>query len=647
MPLPPPPNQHDRHASNPARIMLNSPLAAAMRVRVYHQRTRLRPPERGLRVLAMVGALLVHLLFLFAFVLGPAYPLKPPTPARRQVLQIRLIEPPQSPSPVRGSPPRELGPVHQGSGHRAVVVSERSAHSETPSAVATQALAAVTQPPPQAVLPALKPTRRSASTRAPVAKPKAAPPRATPMPAQPRPALAGQPPTAPKLQPEIARKPQAEGNQPVPPPTSLLMPKLALPTPPIEVPRMALAISAPRKSEPVSVMPALVTPAVPPPAPPSPAMSRQADLIAPVPIPAPAVPQPEPTATPLGKTLLTMAVSSVEPAPAPAPPAPVAPAEKIQAIAAAALPASPPVVKPAAMRPLISAPATVAELAPAAEAPAPEKPGAAPASPGTAAAGTGPEDVSRAPDAMAQGSDTATPGQLNGVVAASSTASPASAAAVPPVRGQGRQQGPGEHLPGAGQTGGNQAGAEHGEQHGAIADYVQLRPQGDTKIMNHRAPNIGYQPTRFEKDWTPENESSVDTVLRRAVEKTTVRHTFHLPQGIRVECAVMPLLPIALLGCHNPDPPPPPVADKVYDRLHMAPANPVATPSPVPNPATTAASAAVTLKLDNSAECAAARVAGGPPPPGCEQPVDLLPAKPLRGPASSSTSWAPASDQFH
>lgn len=163
--------------------------------------------------------------------------------------------------------------------------------------------------------------------------------------------------------------------------------------------------------------------------------------------------------------------------------------------------------------------------------------------------------------------------------------------------------------------------------------------------MNHGAPDIGYQPTRFEKDWTPENESSVDTVLRRAVEKTTVKHSFHLPQGIRVECAVMPLLPIALLGCHNPDPPPQPVDDKVYDRLHLAPANPVATPTPVPNPAATAASTPATVRFDNSAECAAARVAGGPPPPGCE-PVEL-PAKMRRGPARSSTSWVPASDQFH
>jgi hypothetical protein len=169
---------------------------------------------------------------------------------------------------------------------------------------------------------------------------------------------------------------------------------------------------------------------------------------------------------------------------------------------------------------------------------------------------------------------------------------------------------------------------------------VQLKPRGDTEIMRHGAPNIGYQPTRFEQDWAPEGESSIDTALRHAVEKTTVRHTFHLPRGVRIECAVMPLLPMALFGCRNPDPPPKPVDASVYDRLHLAPANPLAPPAP----ASSRVAAAPMIKLDNGAECAVARVAGSPPPPGCEGIV--LPVKPA-GPASSSSSWVPASDQFH
>ncbi|MHB1057765.1 MAG: hypothetical protein ACYC0F_07780, partial [Rhodanobacter sp.] len=73
--------------------MLNSPLAAATRARVYHQRTRPRPRERGLRVLAMVGALLVHMVFLFGFVLGPAFQVVPPPEPEQQLLQVRQIEP--------------------------------------------------------------------------------------------------------------------------------------------------------------------------------------------------------------------------------------------------------------------------------------------------------------------------------------------------------------------------------------------------------------------------------------------------------------------------------------------------------------------------------------------------------------------------
>jgi hypothetical protein len=111
---------------------------------------------------------------------------------------------------------------------------------------------------------------------------------------------------------------------------------------------------------------------------------------------------------------------------------------------------------------------------------------------------------------------------------------------------------------------------------------------------------------------------------------------------VRIKCEVKPLLPIALFGCVNPDPPAKPVASEVYDRLHMAPANPVATPTPA---ASTAPAPAPTIQLDNTVECAAARVSGGPPPPGCAGPATASP-KPV-APTPASSSWVPASDQFH
>jgi hypothetical protein len=165
--------------------------------------------------------------------------------------------------------------------------------------------------------------------------------------------------------------------------------------------------------------------------------------------------------------------------------------------------------------------------------------------------------------------------------------------------------------------------------------------------MDHRAPDIGYRPTRFEDDWAPEGESSIDTALRHAVEKTTVKHTFHLPRGVRINCKVSPLFPIALFGCGG-DPPAKPAKDpELYKRLDLAPVKSLdptvsgsvakTTSAPVPT---------APIKLDIAAQCAAARVSGGPLPPGCPNDGTSTP-RPLPAPAAATSSWVPASDQFH
>ena len=91
MPLPPPDPATAGRAANPTRILLDSPLAAATRGRVYHRRARSQPEGRGRRVLAMAGALQVHLFFLFGFVLGPAVEPTLPPPPPELALQIRLV----------------------------------------------------------------------------------------------------------------------------------------------------------------------------------------------------------------------------------------------------------------------------------------------------------------------------------------------------------------------------------------------------------------------------------------------------------------------------------------------------------------------------------------------------------------------------
>jgi hypothetical protein len=631
--------------------MLNSPLAAATRARVYHQRTRSRPRERGLRILAMAGALLVHLIFLFGFVLGPAYEVVPPPESRQQLLQVRLIEPPEPPPPppVRGTPPKERGPRHQGRRSRPAPGSERSAN--TVAVIAPKpATAAATPVIAKAAKPQAPTPKPAAAPPAPVSLPQPAPtpelqpiPLAGEPPAMTLPTPAMQPPVPPKFQPESVRKPQLEGNRPMPPPPSLALPELPPQSaPPITVPSIALNTEVPKSSAPASVTPARAElPAAPPvpelqpiplPAQPSPSVNVQAPLS----VPAPTVPVEKPQVQAPAVEVAEAELEAVPLAPpAPAQVEPQAPSAKIEVANAARQTA----VQPSIERPQSSAPPAIAAAAtpapPATSPPASSSPAAIEqAAPSPTETGSE-HDVSRAPEATPQGSDLAAPGKPEGVAAAPESTSTSAAAAQPAAR-----QGSSGKQPGEGRPGGNQPGAEQGQPQGALGSYVQLKPSGDTEIMSHGTPNIGYRPTRFEKDWAPEGESSIDTALRRAVEKTAVSHTFHLPRGVRVECTVMPLLPIALFGCNNPDPPAKPVDEKVYERLHLAPANPVATPAP----AASSVAPAPMVRFDNSAECAAARVAGSPPPPGCAGIV--LPVKPA-APAPSSSSWVPASDQFH
>ena len=663
MPLPPRDPTVVRSTRNPARVMLDSPLAAASRARVHHQRTRQRPRERGLRAVAAFGALLVHLVFLFGFVLGPAYQVKPPPESKESFLQVRLIEPPPPPPPppVRGTPPKERGPRHQGHVRTPVSSNTRSE--------ATRATA-VAAPAPAAATPVVAP---AAKPHAPAPKPIAAPPPAARLP-QPAPTpelqpvpLAGeppalsvptptlQPPVPPAFQPESVRRPRIEGTRPMPPPASLALPELPMQAPPpIVVTNIALHTEPAKSAAPSSVNPVRADIAAAPPVPelqpiplpaqPSPSVDLQTTLSPPAPTVAREQPRVQaPAIDAVEAVLESVPLAPVTPAQVHAP----APAVKIAVDASALKPAvQTSIERPQASVPpiVVQAPSPIAKPASASK-PTPataEQPTPSPASAAPAEI-VDKGDVSRAPDATPQGSDSATPGQPDGVVAAPQDSGKQTAAAQPAAK-QGGDKGDHANPAATGQIGGNQPGAAQGAKQGELGSYVQLRPHGDTQVMSHGTPNIGYQPTRFDQDWAPQGESSIDTALRHAVEKTTVKHTFHLPRGVRIECGVMPLLPMALLGCHNPDPPPKPVDPKVYDRLHLAPANPLAPPAPAASGA--APAQAPMIKIDNSAECAAARVAGGPPPPGCED--SALPLKPARRPApSSSSSWVPASDQFH
>ncbi|HXS72626.1 MAG TPA: hypothetical protein VN725_01175 [Rhodanobacteraceae bacterium] len=100
----------------------------------------------------------------------------------------------------------------------------------------------------------------------------------------------------------------------------------------------------------------------------------------------------------------------------------------------------------------------------------------------------------------------------------------------------------------------------------ATPDYVAPQPQ-ELGIMKHSTP-LPYHPTRFNKDWAPENESLGAKAFRKAVDATTAEKTIRLPGGMKVKCMVSPL--VLALGC-GPQPPPPPPKNDNDIRLSLPP----------------------------------------------------------------------------
>ncbi|GGA34297.1 hypothetical protein [Dyella nitratireducens] len=647
--------------------MVKSPRDAATWAVVYRRRTREKPRDYLLKLTGAIGALLVHLLVLLGSIFGSPYELPPPPPEPKgNMLFVRLIPnkpPPPPPPPVRGVPPKEHGPTHRGNTSQVVHATHEMSTAAPVAAVTQPPVPAPKQPPVAAQVKqpaAEKAQQQPAAPLPPITLPKPSPqqieqPTPTGLPPPPLTLQAVQvpQPVPPQFQPEPARKPQPEGTQPMPP-----LPSLALPTQPaqsaptITAPQMAVENPSLAPSPMPSVAP--VQPSPPSAAPPAPALQ-------PIPMPAQEAPTVnlQASATPLAtpnvqRTAPQQLGPVVRPqeqptlAPVPVTPVAAAPTPNVTPSAPALNIEAPKLAVPeVSLRPQLSpAPAptpttTQSETKPSTS-PSSEKETAATSSPtpspspANAPANEGNASTSTAPNATPQGSETANPGQPNGV-------------AQSPNENNGTQgTQPSSSTGNGNNTAGEQGGGTPGTPNGT---YIQLKPRGDTEIMSHNTNLPGYKRTRFDQYWTPEGESSVDTALRHAVEKTTVKHTFNLPQGVRIECQVMPLLPSSLFGCHNPDPPAKPLDQKIYDRLNLPTQN---ASVPKTDVATAASAPAPTapVVLDNSAECAAARVSGGPMPPNCppdtSTPVKpLQPIKPVGALPSKSGSWVPASDQFH
>jgi hypothetical protein len=113
----------------------------------------------------------------------------------------------------------------------------------------------------------------------------------------------------------------------------------------------------------------------------------------------------------------------------------------------------------------------------------------------------------------------------------------------------------------------------------STAGYVERGVVGDARVMRHDSP-VKYQATRFDEAWDKSN--SLDSALKHAVDKTTVKRTITLAPGLRLHCGVA----FAALsgGCGLGDPPSPPSAKDGDERLSMAPARSLAPPPDPPKP---------------------------------------------------------------
>jgi hypothetical protein len=525
------------------------------RVLLHEMRWRPAPRQYVLRTVATLASLLLHLVVFAAMLLVQplAYELTPS--ASTDAIEVRLIEP-EAPPPPPPPPPQVQSLAHV----RAEAKAARAAAQPVPQR------APQLQPIP---LPAQAASRISLEL-----KPTAAvPPPGAPQPLQ-----------RPQARPPVPVMPAIAAP---PPPKVVLEPsKMAVPPPPLQVeqvqpgtvvstrlqpvpePNPQTLTGAPRLSVTVpDALPASAQPVQrPQPVSPSPAMAE-------IPLPAEAVPNVtlEATPAPQVKTQALPSAPAMRAADAALAPVPVAPqAAPVPQVDVQSIQSR--VVDVPVQAPALPAVQTATQ-APAASAPA-----------NTSAAAS----WVRPSDQFAPAPEHSANGKANPLNRYSRNGKPS---ASPLARG----------THGAGAPGG--AGTQPG--------YVQLYPHGNSNVMGRNTSRIEYHPTLFEQYWVPANESALDSLLRRFVEKFTYQHVFDLGDGVRVKCVVGPLAIFA--GCGGADPPRQKSAKSDDVRLNMAPANPLVPGLGEPAPTAAASSP----PPGNEVQCEVARVAGGPPPPGC------------------------------
>jgi hypothetical protein len=548
------------------------PAGHAARMLLHEMRWRRPPRQFGLKSVALLLSILVHLLGLTALLLVRPPPAAEPVPqGQENAIQVRFIEshpapPPPPPIPAPPEPVkaprtarRTASPPSRAPRHAPAPVPARvrpRPRIQPPAAKVAVARPAVTPPDVAPVTPTPVPTPTPPPAKTPAAAKPALPPVALP---PPKPVLeispmAVPPPrvTLPETAPVTLATSTTAKLQPVPTPRPRIAPQAPV-APAIEVQQTSPSLA---RANAVTATPAAT------PMPPIEADTRPA--IAPIPAPAVSVRlpvQPAPLA----------AITPVTPAPASSQVLPAAPlsAPRVQ-IARVQAPSAPQVQAPAT---------ALAPVSPTFRAaPSPARPSSVPA-PARVASVTPPPSTSTN---WALQSDT-----FSRKLAA---------------------------KPGRGKA--EQAQAGKGSPHG-VPGYIQRQPQGNSDVMSREYRGFHYKRTIFDQYWAPDNQSLLTSMLQRLVDALSFHKTIELGHGARINCGGW------LLGFGCGGSPPDPMSKMSNDRrLDMAPAKPlvpglgasVAAPPPAPSPVSSGA----------SVRCETARVAGSPLPPGCPAGKGML-----------------------
>jgi hypothetical protein len=528
------------------------------RLMLHQMRWRKPPRQVGLSVVSWVLSLLVHAVVLVAMMMVRPQPSDEPMPRGvDNAIQVRFIEsgPPATPVPPPVPPqPRAPKPVRKRVVSRPMARAPVLASVPKPLPVRRRVKVKPASPPaPIPATPDVKPLPTPAKPPA-VSK--------TTHAAKPEPAPASKPVALPKV-PSVAKA------LPKPPP-----PRVVMETSPMAVPPPKIQINTPSTVQ--AIVPEPVAPAVDLPA--ARPQVEMPGLAVDVDVSGPAA---------------THVQAAVKVTPQPSPALPRIDTETMQPRQQIA--ATPPETVAVPPEPVQIPPTALQQPG------LPEVPGAAHKGPRIElGATTGLESV---PEFQTQAS---IPAQVSSVVPPAPVKTPRPQLAQVPDTASWAQSHDDRFSNPA--TGPGQAGKGRPD---GVPDFIKRMPQGNSNVMTRHYKGFHYKPTIFDKYWAPDNQGLLTRWLQDLVDVTSFHKTIDMGRGVRLHCGGW----LLGFGC-APDPPQPPPTNADDRRLDMAPAKPLVPGLGASSQEPARPDSAPESSLQ-SVECATARVAGGPLPPGC------------------------------